>query len=818
MEYDLLMRVLAVFEMSDGREACVERLTYGAPDGADANQCGQLIRHDDPAGLVINAAFSLTGQVSEQTRRFLSELAVPDWPESENERDSFLEPSAGATTCWRFNAAGEATEQTDAVGNTQHFGHTASGQLKSTRLQLLNQSMQTLVSDIRYDAHNRIRAETLGNGIVTTLDYDPVDGRLRNLRADNGRLQDLHYAYGPVGNVVSVEDRAQPTRYFANQQIEPLRTFAYDTLYQLIEATGYESATAKKGPSTHPFFATDNQLSNYVQHYEYDTGGNLHKLIHTGARNHTRTFATARYSNRTLLQTDEHSPTEEQIAAGFDANGNLRELSPGQTLSWDLRNQLSEVTPVERESGFNDREIYRYDAAGARVRKVRVTQSRALTHLSEVRYLPGLQIRTNSATGEVLHVVTAQAGRSNVGVLHWETGRPTDIENNQARYSLTDHLGSSTLEVDNHGQLISHEAYFPFGETAWFAARSELEAKYKTVRYSGKERDATGLYDYGLRYYAPWLMRWINPDPQGEEGGVNLYQMVVNNPINYIDRHGEKPEVPQEIHYIWIGKSDSLPEKYLANIRDAAARNPGFNITLHTDLRDDDGGVEKLSERLGAAKNLSVTRLHDEAFFTSFSSSPSGSIYSDLFGSDPRNYAAATDVLRYSLINHYGGIYADVDDKFRRPVRSGDFIPKKNRVFTMGIVEMPWARGTYSINNNAFASHAQNSTLSTLIKEINKKYEPYRERGLGATLTSMPAHTSDQINEKMKIVSETTGPGIFTRVLTNQDSKLKKLYTNVVADVRGEKDVVNLSRHEAQIEKRMRMRGIISFGNAHSWQ
>lgn len=293
--------------------------------------------------------------------------------------------------------------------------------------------------------------------------------------------------------------------------------------------------------------------------------------------------------------------------------------------------------------------------------------------------------------------------------------------------------------------------------------------------------------------------------------------MVVNNPINYIDRHGQKPEVPQEIHYIWIGKSDSLI-KYLPNIKEAAERNPAFKITLHTDLHHDDRGGDTISKLLGGAENLSVTQLRDEAFFKSFSSSPSGSMYSDLFADDPRNYAAATDVLRYSLINHYGGIYADVDDKFRRSVRSGDFVPKKNRVFTMGIVEMPWERGQYSIANNAFASHAKNSTLSTLIKEINKKYEPYRGRGLGATLTSMPAHTSDQINEKMKIVSETTGPGIFTRVLTSQDSKLKKLYTDVVADVRGEKDVVNLSRHEAQIEKRMRMRSIIKFGNAHSWQ
>ncbi|SER98646.1 insecticidal toxin complex protein TccC, partial [Pseudomonas sp. NFACC02] len=87
-------------------------------------------------------------------------------------------------------------------------------------------------------------------------------------------------------------------------------------------------------------------------------------------------------------------------------------MQPDQTLQWDVRDQLSEVTPVVRESGVNDSEVYRYDAAGMRVRKVRITQAKTVAHHNEVRYLPGLEIRTNTATGEVLHVITVTAGRS----------------------------------------------------------------------------------------------------------------------------------------------------------------------------------------------------------------------------------------------------------------------------------------------------------------------------------------------------------------------------------------------------------------------
>uniref|UniRef100_UPI0013C32768 RHS repeat-associated core domain-containing protein n=2 Tax=Pseudomonas syringae TaxID=317 RepID=UPI0013C32768 len=178
-----------------------------------------------------------------------------------------------------------------------------------------------------------------------------------------------------------------------------------------------------------------------------------------------------------------------------------------------------------------------YDGQGQRCRKISTAQASGRTLINEVRYLPGLEIRT-TADGEILHVITAQAGRSSVRVLHWQAGKPGAIANDQVRYSLGDHLGSSTLELDQQGGLISQESYYPFGGTAWWAARSAVEAKYKTVRYSGKERDASGLYYYGFRYYAPWLQRWINPDPAGAVDGLNLYTMVRNNPAACVDPSG----------------------------------------------------------------------------------------------------------------------------------------------------------------------------------------------------------------------------------------------------------------------------------------
>ena len=156
------------------------------------------------------------------------------------------------------------------------------------------------------------------------------------------------------------------------------------------------------------------------------------------------------------------------------------------------------------------RDSYIYGADGLRVRKVRSLQTNAQTNIIETLYLPGLEIRTHSGTGEVLHVINVATGRGSVRVLHWEAGRPTEISNDQQRYCLTDHLGSSTLELDQHANVITQERYYPFGGMAWWNGEA-VQVSYKTVRYSGKERDATGLYYYGFRYYVPWLQRWLNP-------------------------------------------------------------------------------------------------------------------------------------------------------------------------------------------------------------------------------------------------------------------------------------------------------------------
>lgn len=537
MQYDTQLRPESVFEqLLDGKALCTERLSYGASDpaAAERNQCGQLIRHDDPAGSQRFSEFGLHGTALEQTRDFLNDLTLPDWPESIADRELLLEPGEGATTRSQVNALGEASHQTDAKGHRQLFSQTLDGQLREVRLQLNDTpTPKTLVSAITYNAHGQTEREVAGNGVITTLEYDAQNGRLTRLSAQRGNeaLQDLSYAYDPVGNVLSIKDAALPIRYFANQRIEPTSHYRYDSFSQLIEATGWEAGGSNKGPQ----FATFDDpaaCANFRQQYSYDPGGNLLELTHEGPQSHGHRLVAAAYSNRCLPVLEGVEPGEDDFRRGFDGNGNLLKLQPGQALAWDLRNQLGEVRPVVRNSGFDDRERYVYGADGMRLRKVRETLAHARTLIAETRYLPNLELRNYSGTGEVLQVINVQAGRCSVRVLHWESETPKDAANDQYRYHLNDHLGSCTLELDKDGEVISQERYHPYGTTAWFAGRGEVEASYRTVRYSGKERDATGLYYYGFRYYAAWWQRWLNPDPAGSIDGLNFFRMLMSSPIN----------------------------------------------------------------------------------------------------------------------------------------------------------------------------------------------------------------------------------------------------------------------------------------------
>ncbi|EJM65723.1 RHS repeat-associated core domain protein containing protein [Pseudomonas sp. GM50] len=553
VDYDPQRRPIARHEQMAGQPGqTIEYLTYGnnAAGVATHNQCGQLIRHDDSGGTLLLHDYSMQGASLLQTRHFLKALTLPDWPIAVEARNDLLEPGDGFSTAHLYTASGEQRQQIDAAGHCQRWRFDRAGQLQQVGLQPKGASKeQCLLHSVDYSAEGQIQTQAAGNGVLSHAEFDPADGNLTHLsatRPGRGLLQDLSYAYDGVGNVLIVTDHTLTPQFFANRRVDGISHLFYDSLSQLIRAEGREAhgqSIRPELPDLLPNPGDSSRWRPYTEHYDYDEGGNLTLLRHDGHQPHRRAFNVADESNRALPWDEQTLP---DLANGFDRNGNLQRLHPHQqTLQWNGQNQLQSLTLVSRAEAEDDVEQYVYDHQRLRIRKQQRTLASGVTHVREVRYLPGLEIRTRDER-EQLQVISIQAGHQSVRCLHWVSGQPAYLDNDQLRYSLDDHLGSSSLELDQQAELISHEGYYPYGGTAWWAARSEVEADYKTVRYSGKERDSSGLYDYGLRYYAPWLCRWLNPDPAGDVDGLNVYRMVRNSPVVFIDDIGEASRRPNE--------------------------------------------------------------------------------------------------------------------------------------------------------------------------------------------------------------------------------------------------------------------------------
>ena len=95
--------------------------------------------------------------------------------------------------------------------------------------------------------------------------------------------------------------------------------------------------------------------------------------------------------------------------------------------------------------------------------------------------------------------------------------------------------------VNGAGALQASYKYDPYGRylggSGTVAAANQMRWSSKLwVGFGGSNTD--GLYYYGYRFYDSYLQRWMNRDPIGEYGGVNLYGFVGNGPVNHGDALG----------------------------------------------------------------------------------------------------------------------------------------------------------------------------------------------------------------------------------------------------------------------------------------
>jgi RHS repeat-associated protein len=113
---------------------------------------------------------------------------------------------------------------------------------------------------------------------------------------------------------------------------------------------------------------------------------------------------------------------------------------------------------------------------------------------------------------------------------------------NNVSYYFADHLGTARIVTNAAGNVLDDSDFYPFG-----GERSVLSSSGNNYKFTGKERDSeSGLDNFGARYNASTIGRWMSPDAINITDGrvlnpantINKYIYGGNNPLKYSDPDG----------------------------------------------------------------------------------------------------------------------------------------------------------------------------------------------------------------------------------------------------------------------------------------
>ena len=386
----------------------------------------------------------------------------------------------GTEVSYVYSDGGEVTGVVSVAGTTRYALDKAS---RRTRIESPAGTMR-----LGYCAWNgNVSAVTNGNGMVTAYAYDVMD-RVTNIAwtAANGTsLGGFTYAYDAVGRIVSrghtLGNSSQPSQLSQSSHT----TYAYDALDRL---------------------ASDGGVA-----YTYDAAGNRMTRTENG-----ETVAYALDVGDRLASWTGGSYT-------YNAAGCVtrieRDGRPALDLTWNGQYQLVSVSTngVFAES-------YAYDALGRRVSTT--TQEGTVRHVYDDSWQCIADIDEN---GNVLRSYVWGEGIDKLLAV--------SIGGN-VYYPLTDIQGTVWGYVDSQNNVVARWTYDAWGNvlSEFCAVPSLASVRY---RFQGREWSAvTGLINFRFRWYDPVTGRWISKDTIGLSGGLNLYLLSENSPINICDPSG----------------------------------------------------------------------------------------------------------------------------------------------------------------------------------------------------------------------------------------------------------------------------------------
>ncbi|SDQ97108.1 RHS repeat-associated core domain-containing protein [Pseudomonas grimontii] len=387
-----------------------------------------------------------------------------------------------------------------------------------------------------YDQQNRLTAEHQGWGTLR-YGYDAC-GQLQTLRLpDNNRLTFNHAKGGhlatiELNGVLLTSHLFKAGQEHQRQQGQLLSHYHYDDQQRL-----------------HAHAITQQQEYLYQRQYDYDTSGNLTRLLDTRKGEHHYHYDPVGHLTRAdhsqdlqerfghtpagnLLMQDRPGP---DIVAGnrlmiqgdrhydYDAFGNLIRERRGRghalitEYRYDCQHRLIGITQPNGQTAS-----YRYDPFGRRI-------SKTVDGITTEFFWQGDRL-----------IAEHHADRHRSYLYEPDSFRPLVLldgfgpQDTKAFHYQLDHLGTPQELTDPDGDIVWSAHYRAYGQIS----RLDKGKIDNPLRFQGQYFDQeSGLHYNRHRYYNPDVGRYLTPDPVKLGGGINAY-LYAPNPTGWVDPLG----------------------------------------------------------------------------------------------------------------------------------------------------------------------------------------------------------------------------------------------------------------------------------------
>jgi RHS repeat-associated protein len=386
-------------------------------------------------------------------------------------------------TNYAYDLAGNVTRITYPSGQIVNYSYDSQGRISGVTTQANWWAKPlTLASGVTYEPFGPMASFTYGNGLVMTRSFN-ADYRITGIttRSATTTVQNLSLSYDVNGNITSIIDKLTPG---------DSQTFTYDALNRLTLATGPYSTVS----------------------YTYDADSNRLTSTQGG-----------------VTQAYSYSPTSDQLLSVTGSNGGKENF----TYTADGN--------IATEKGDGQATIYTYSNSN-RLSHAAISGSSTASYLYNA-----LGERLSETVGKTVTDFLYDQNGNLIAEANGKTGNATSeyvwlgevplaqIDSNGKTYYIQSDQTNTPQMMTNASQKVVWDIQqSPFGATV-----STSGTVSDVLRFPGQIADAaTGLNYNTNRDYDPTLGRYIEADPVGLAGGINLYGYVNQNPLNSTDPLG----------------------------------------------------------------------------------------------------------------------------------------------------------------------------------------------------------------------------------------------------------------------------------------